>query len=73
MRSLAESGLFDIVAHIEHAKRTYLGLLIDELGGDLALIAQFWDRGSDKTLRNLMRTYGLTDRLRVAREKRRAR
>lgn len=62
----------DIVAHIEHAKRAYLGVLIDELGGDLALIAQFWDRGSDKTLRNLIRSYQLKDRLNAARAKRKA-
>jgi transcriptional regulator with GAF, ATPase, and Fis domain len=60
-------------AHIDHARRVWLSTLIDECHGDLALIASFWDRGSEKTLRNLVRQLGLTDRLAAARAKHRAR
>ena len=56
-------------AHVDHAKRTWLAALIDECGGDLALIVRFWDRRSEKTLRNLIRTYGLGDHLAVARSR----
>jgi DNA-binding NtrC family response regulator len=58
-------------AHISHAKRTYLAELIDEFGGDLALIGCFWDRSSAKTLRKLIREYGLTERLQTARARKR--
>ncbi|MHC5057082.1 MAG: sigma 54-interacting transcriptional regulator [Planctomycetota bacterium] len=61
--------LYDIPAHFEHAKRTYLAALVEEFGGDLALIARFWDRSSEKTIRKLIRDSGLEDRLREAREK----
>jgi DNA-binding NtrC family response regulator len=54
-------------AHIAHAKRAYLAALIDELHGDLSLIALFWDRGSEKTLRKQIRELGLFDRLVAAR------
>jgi DNA-binding NtrC family response regulator len=56
-------------AHVEHAKRAWLAALIDECGGDLAEIGRFWDRGSEKTLRKLIREYGLADRLAVARSR----
>jgi hypothetical protein len=58
-------------AHIAHAKRVYLSALIDELHGDLSLIALFWDRGSEKTLRKQIREFGLADRLAAARSGRR--
>jgi transcriptional regulator with PAS, ATPase and Fis domain len=58
-------------AHIDHAKRTYLAELIDEFGGDLALIGCFWDRSSAKTLRKLIREYGLTEHLEAARARKR--
>ena len=54
-------------AHIEHAKRIWLATLIDECGGDLGLIARFWDRSAEKTLRNQVRAYGLADELAAAR------
>jgi DNA-binding NtrC family response regulator len=60
---------FDVPAHVEHAKRVWLETLIDELSGDLALIGLFWDRSSEKTLRNLVREYGLADRLSAARDR----
>ena len=59
----------DIPAHFEHAKRTYLATLMDEFGGDLGLIARFWDRSSEKTIRKLIRDCGLEPHLRAAREK----
>jgi hypothetical protein len=61
---------WDVPAHGDHAKREWLGVLIDELGSDLARIGRLWDRGSEKTLRNLVRTYGLADRLKAARSRR---
>ncbi len=59
----------NIPAHFEYAKRTYLATLIDEFGGDLGLIARFWDRSSEKTIRKLIRDCGLGDLLQAAREK----
>jgi len=64
------AATFDVPAHVDHAKREWLGVLIDELDGDLGRIGRLWDRGSEKTLRNLIRTYGLVDRLRAARARR---
>jgi len=58
-----------IPAHIEHAKRAYLLALIDEFGGDLGLVAKFWDRSSEKTLRKLVREYGLAGDLNAARKR----
>jgi len=55
-------------AHIDFAKRTWLKTLIEECGGDLALISRYWDRSSEKTLRNLVREYGLADDLERARK-----
>jgi transcriptional regulator with GAF, ATPase, and Fis domain len=69
--SVAKSGsAHGIPGHIEHAKRIYLAALIDEFGGDLSLVAKFWDRRSVKTLRVLVKEYGLTDRLEAARTRR---
>jgi len=56
-----------IPAHIDYAKATWLAVLIDECGGDLARIAQYWDRSAEKTLRALVRAYGLEGRLAEAR------
>ena len=67
-RSSSEAA-HEIPAHIEYAKRTWLATLIDECGGDLALIARYWDRSSEKTLRNLIRSYGLTEQLAAARSR----
>ncbi len=58
---------WEIHAHIDHVKRLWLATLIDEFAGDLALIGKFWDRGSEKTLRNLVREYGLVEQLAAAR------
>ena len=63
----------DNPAHIEYAKRTYLAALIDHFSGDLALVARFWDRSSEKTLRKLIRAYGLSERLDAARTRGRSR
>jgi len=54
-------------AHIDFAKRVWLKTLIEECKGDLATIAHFWDRSSEKTLRNLIRALGLWDDLERAR------
>ncbi len=59
--------------HVDHAKRIWLSVLIDEFDGDLAMAARFWDRSSEKTLRALVRAYGLGDRLAAARARRRDR
>jgi DNA-binding NtrC family response regulator len=66
-RPAADTPPHEDPSHIEHAKYTWLRTLIEECGGDLALIAQFWDRSSEKTLRNLIRAYGLADALAAAR------
>jgi DNA-binding NtrC family response regulator len=67
---LTDKETQDCPAHIDYAKRTWLAALIDECGGDLALIARYWDRSSEKTLRNLVRAYGLTEHLAAARARR---
>jgi DNA-binding NtrC family response regulator len=56
--------------HIDHAKRAWLSTLIEEFDGDLALVARYWDRSSEKTLRGLVRSYGLEEALAVARTRR---
>jgi DNA-binding NtrC family response regulator len=61
---------FEVPAHVDHAKRAYLEVLIDEFGGDFAKMGKLWDRGSEKTLRKLIRTYGLADALDAARARR---
>jgi DNA-binding NtrC family response regulator len=60
----------ELPCHIEFARKEYLGALIDECNGDLALIGQYWDRHSEKTLRNLIRQFGLETRLEAARKNR---
>jgi|GEM_PF-1840934 len=55
------------VAHVDFVKRLWLKTLIEECNGDLALIARYWDRSSEKTLRNLVREYGLQAELDRAR------
>jgi DNA-binding NtrC family response regulator len=57
----------EVPGHVDHAKRAWLAALIDEFHGDLALIGRFWDRGSEKTLRKLIASYGLAERLEEAR------
>jgi hypothetical protein len=61
------------LAHIDHARRVWLATLIEECHGDLSLMAAFWDRGSEKTLRNLVRRLGLAEHLSAARARHRAR
>ena len=57
----------EVPAHLAHARRAYLAALIDELGGDLSLIARFWDGASQKTIRKLIEEYGLSEKLEAAR------
>jgi DNA-binding NtrC family response regulator len=58
---------YELPAHIAYAKRIYLATLIEELHGDLGLISLFWDRRSEKTLRQQVRDFELGDRLARAR------
>lgn len=68
-RSVASSGSkYELPCTIDHAKRVYLEALIEECHGDLALIGQYWDHHSEKTLRALIHTLGLTEHLRAARK-----
>lgn len=60
-------------AHVEFAKYTWLKALIDVCQGDLPMISRYWDRSSEKTLRNLVQAYDLGDRLQEARRKAKAR
>jgi transcriptional regulator with PAS, ATPase and Fis domain len=62
----------ELPAHIEYAKRAYLAALIDEFKGDLSLIGCFWDHHSEKTLRALIRAYGLEPHWQAARVRARA-
>ena len=63
----ATDAPWEEVSHVSHAKRAYLSVLIDELGGDLPMIAKFWDRSAEKTIRKLVVDYGLTEELKAAR------
>jgi len=54
-------------AHVDFAKKVWLKTLIEECGGDLPTIACYWDRSSEKTLRNLIRGLGLWEELERAR------
>ncbi len=56
-------------AHIDYARKQYLAALIDVFNGDLPVIGQFFDRGSEKTLRNLIRAFGLESALQTARSR----
>ena len=56
-------------AHIDYARKQYLTALIEAFDGDLPLIGQFFDRGSEKTLRNLIRSFGLEGTLQTARSR----
>lgn len=60
----------EVPAHLDFAKRAWRTMLIDECDGDLLRIGAFWDRGSEKTLRKLVKSYGLSDRLEAARARR---
>jgi DNA-binding NtrC family response regulator len=57
----------ELPCHIDFAKKAYLAALIEEFQGDLSLIGRYWDRHSEKTLRNLIKSYGLTELLHAAR------
>ncbi len=59
----------DLPCTIQYAKKVYLQTLIEECHGDLALIGQYWDHHSEKTLRSMVHALGLTDCLREARQK----
>jgi DNA-binding NtrC family response regulator len=57
-------------AHVDYARRRYLSALIRHYHGNLARIAEHWDRSSENTLRKTVRQFGLEDELRRAREER---
>ena len=61
------SNTHEVPGHIDHLRCVHLGALIDEFGGDLSLIGKYWDRGSEKTLRRLIKQYGLAERFEAAR------
>lgn len=56
-------------AHIDYARKQYLTALIEAFDGDLSVIGHFFDRGSEKTLRNLIRSFGLESALQTARSR----
>lgn len=59
----------EVPCAIDYARKVYLETLIDECHGDLALIGQYWDHHSEKTLRSAIRAFGLEQHLRAARRK----
>jgi hypothetical protein len=59
----------ELSCHIDFIRKTHLATLIEECKGDLTLIGHYWDHGSEKTLRNLIRDYDLVDLLRAARSR----
>ncbi len=63
----AASKKHELPCHIDFARKVYLAALIEECQGDLSRIGNYWDRHSEKTLRTLIKSYGLTDHLQAAR------
>jgi DNA-binding NtrC family response regulator len=60
---------YELSCHIDFIRKTYLATLIEECKGDLSLIRHYWDHGSEKTLRNLIRAYDLADLLHAVRSR----
>ncbi len=60
---------YELSCHIDSLRKTYLATLIEECNGDLSLIGHYWDHGSEKTLRNLIRAYDLGDLLYAVRSR----
>ena len=56
-------------AHVDFAKRAWMRVLIEEFYGDLSLIARYWDRSAEKTVRKLVHAYALGDELQAARRR----
>jgi len=54
-------------AHIDYARKQYLATLVEVFNGDLPTIGHFFDRGSEKTLRNLIKAFCLESALKQAR------
>jgi DNA-binding NtrC family response regulator len=63
----AANNKHELPCHIDFARKVYLAALIEECQGDLSVIGHYWDRHSEKTLRSLIKSYGLTERLHAAR------
>ena len=49
--------------HIDYARKTYLKALIRHCRGNLRKIASYWDCDSEKTVRAVIREFGLWDEL----------
>ena len=60
---------YELTCHIDSIRKTYLATLIEECNGDLSLIGHYWDHGSEKTLRSLIRAYDLVDLLYAVRSR----
>jgi transcriptional regulator with GAF, ATPase, and Fis domain len=56
---VARASLSDCPYHIEYAKKTYLRAIIRHCKGNLRKILAYWDCDSEKTLRSLIKSYGL--------------
>jgi DNA-binding NtrC family response regulator len=54
--------------HVDYAKKTYMRALIRHCRGNLRKITPYWDRDSERTIRLLIKEYGLWDDLERARE-----
>ena len=65
--TVGKKGSADLAWHIDHAKKTYLRVLIEHHGGNLRKIANSWERSSEQTIRALIRKLGLADALDRAR------
>jgi len=59
----------ELPCHIDSIRKAHLAILIEECKGDLSLVRHYWDHGSEKTLRNLIRAYELADLLRAVRSR----
>jgi len=64
----AGEASFDWPGHVDHWKREFMRALINHHRGNLARIAEHWDRASPHTLLKWIREAGLEEELQAARE-----
>ncbi|HXX92499.1 MAG TPA: sigma 54-interacting transcriptional regulator, partial [Planctomycetota bacterium] len=60
---VVKSHTTDYPWHVDYAKKTYLRALIRHCKGNIRKIVNYWDCDSEKTVRTLIKTYGLWDEL----------
>jgi transcriptional regulator with GAF, ATPase, and Fis domain len=66
---LAEAPTHAWPGHVDYARREYMKVLIEVHNGDLARIAEHWDRSSENTIRKIIRQFDLEEYLQAARKR----